>query len=75
MNGAIMGYYGGPRHIATHKLASMNPSAYADWESSDQPPYDAALVFNNGASYPNDKEGPSQRHNTGCNMGRECGLW
>jgi prepilin-type N-terminal cleavage/methylation domain-containing protein/prepilin-type processing-associated H-X9-DG protein len=69
MNGAIMGYYQKPPATPkTHKLGSMNPSAYATWEPSDQPPYEPADVFNDGASYPNDSEGPSQRHNTGCNV-------
>jgi prepilin-type N-terminal cleavage/methylation domain-containing protein/prepilin-type processing-associated H-X9-DG protein len=68
MNGAIMGYYNGPPDVRSHKLSAMNPSAYATWEPSDQPPYDASAVFNDGASYPNDDEGPSQRHNTGCNV-------
>ena len=69
MNGAIMGYYRRPPPTPqTHKLSSMNPSAYATWEPSDQPPYEPAKVFNDGASYPNDDEGPSQRHNTGCNV-------
>ena len=39
MNGAIMGYYRSPQAVKTHKLASMNPSAYATWEPSDNPPY------------------------------------
>jgi prepilin-type N-terminal cleavage/methylation domain-containing protein/prepilin-type processing-associated H-X9-DG protein len=68
MNGAIMGYYKGPPSVKSHKLATMNPSAYVTWEPSDVPPYNAKAVFNDGASYPNDDEGPSQRHNTGCNV-------
>jgi prepilin-type N-terminal cleavage/methylation domain-containing protein/prepilin-type processing-associated H-X9-DG protein len=68
MNGAIMGYYRRPPAERTHKLSSMNPSAYVSWEPSDNPPYNPALVFNDGASYPIDTEGPSQRHNTGCNV-------
>lgn len=68
MNGAIMGYYRDPPVSKTHKLSEMNPSAYTTWEPSDQPPYEAALVFNDGASYPIDEEGPSQRHSNGCNV-------
>ena len=68
MNGATMGYYMGPSSARTHKLSSMNPSAYATWEPSDKPPYDPAKVFNDGASFPNDDEGPSRRHNAGCNV-------
>lgn len=68
MNGAIMGYHWEPTNCATHKLAAMNPAAYADWEPSDQPPYNPAQVFNDGASYPNSAEGPSQRHGSGCNV-------
>lgn len=68
MNGAIMGYYRQPPASKTHKLTAMNPSAYVTWEPSDRPPYDAAQVFNDGASYPIEQEGPSQRHNTGCNV-------
>ncbi len=68
MNGAVMGYYMRPPEARTHKLSHMNPSAYATWEPSDQPPYDPELVFNDGASYPLEEEGPSRRHNTGCNV-------
>lgn len=68
MNGAIMGYYQKPPIAKTHKLSVMNPSAYVTWEPSDQPPYDAALVFNDAASYPIESEGPSQRHDGGCNV-------
>ncbi len=68
MNGATMGYHDRPKFSRTHKLSDMNPSAYAAWEPSDNPPYDAAHVFNDGASYPIDSEGPSQRHGSGCNV-------
>lgn len=68
MNGAIMGYYVHPPGARTHKLTDMNPSAYASWEPSDRPPYDAAHVFNDGASHPSDDEGPSARHGSGCNV-------
>jgi len=68
MNGATMGYYMTPSAPHTHKLSAMNPSAYATWEPSDQPPYDPAQVFNDGASYPIEEEGPSKRHNSGCNV-------
>lgn len=68
MNGAVMGYYMHPSAAKTHKLSAMNPSAYATWEPSDNPPYDPAEVFNDGASYPIDEEGPSKRHGTGCNV-------
>jgi prepilin-type N-terminal cleavage/methylation domain-containing protein len=68
MNGAIMGYYMRPPVSKSHRLSDMNPLAYATWEPSDNPPYDPALVFNDGASYPLDDEGPSQRHTYGCNV-------
>ncbi len=68
MNGAMMGYYIRPQASKTHKLSAMNPSAYVTWEPSDNPPYDPAQVFNDGASFPKEDEGPSQRHNTGCNV-------
>jgi prepilin-type N-terminal cleavage/methylation domain-containing protein/prepilin-type processing-associated H-X9-DG protein len=68
MNGATMGYYMGPTNARTHKLSAMNPSAFATWEPSDKPPYDPAKVFNDGASFPNDDEGPSRRHGNGCNV-------
>ena len=68
MNGAVMGYYMHPSASKTHRLSTMNPSAYATWEPSDQPPYDPAQVFNDGASYPVEEEGPSKRHGTGCNV-------
>ncbi|MGO8926124.1 MAG: type II secretion system protein [Limisphaerales bacterium] len=68
MNGATMGYFINPPVPRTHKLGEMNPVAYATWEPSDHPPYNPALVFNDGASYPLDDEGPSQRHTLGCNV-------
>lgn len=68
MNGGIMGYYIEPPASRTHKLSMINPSAYANWEPSDNPPYDPALVFNDGASMPNSVEGPSRRHASGCNV-------
>jgi prepilin-type N-terminal cleavage/methylation domain-containing protein/prepilin-type processing-associated H-X9-DG protein len=68
MNGAIMGYYLFPPASRTHKLSAMNSSAYVTWEPNDQPPFDAAHVFNDGASYPREDEGPSQRHGSGCNV-------
>jgi prepilin-type N-terminal cleavage/methylation domain-containing protein/prepilin-type processing-associated H-X9-DG protein len=68
MNGCIMGYYIEPPASKTHKLSIMNPSAYMTWEPSDNPPYDPAHVFNDGASFPRTDEGPSQRHGTGCNV-------
>src|SRR5580658_10296525 len=68
MNDCIMGYYLQPPASRTHKLSAMNPSAYANWEPSDNPPYDAAHVFNDGASRPRQDEGPSQRHGSGCNV-------
>jgi prepilin-type N-terminal cleavage/methylation domain-containing protein/prepilin-type processing-associated H-X9-DG protein len=68
MNGGIMGYYRRPSASKTHKLADMKPAAYVTWEPSDNPPYDPAKVFNDGASYPHEDEGPSQRHGSGCNV-------
>jgi prepilin-type N-terminal cleavage/methylation domain-containing protein/prepilin-type processing-associated H-X9-DG protein len=68
MNGATMGYYRRPQASRTHKLATMKPTAYTTWEPSDFPPYDPSLVFNDGASYPLQDEGPSRRHKSGCNV-------
>lgn len=68
MNGGIMGYYRSPPAAKTHKLSVMKPLAYVTWEPSDNPPYDPAEVFNDGASYPIEQEGPSQRHSSGCNV-------
>ncbi len=68
MNGASMGYYREPQFSRTHKLSAMKPAAYMTWEPSDQPPYNASLVFNDGASYPLENEGPSRRHKSGCNV-------
>ena len=69
MNGAIMGYYGSPPlGPKSHKLSSFKPSAYSMWEPDDNPPFDPAIVYNDGASKPNDDEGPSKRHGTGCNV-------
>ncbi len=68
MNGGIMGYHRRPSYARTHRLTDMKPSAYVTWEPSDNPPYDAARVFNDGASYPTFDEGPSRRHTSGCNV-------
>lgn len=68
INGGMMGYYIRPPAPKTHKLADMNPSAFVTWEPSDNPPYDPAHVFNDGASLPRTDEGPSQRHGSGCNV-------
>jgi prepilin-type N-terminal cleavage/methylation domain-containing protein/prepilin-type processing-associated H-X9-DG protein len=68
MNGSIMGYYIQPPAARAHKLAQMNPSACLTWEPTDSPPYDAAHVFNDGASLPRIDEGPSRRHSAGCNI-------
>jgi prepilin-type N-terminal cleavage/methylation domain-containing protein/prepilin-type processing-associated H-X9-DG protein len=68
MNGAVMGYYRRPPAARTHKLSALNPMGFATWEPSDIPPYDPTLVFNDGASYPTEDEGPSKRHATGCNV-------
>ena len=68
MNGAMMGYYRQPPGAKTHRLGEMSPSAYATWEPDDGPPYNPAEVFNDGASYPVESEGPSKRHSTGCNV-------
>lgn len=69
MNGAVMGYrLGKVKTTKTHKLSAMKPTGYLLWEPSDHPPFDPAKVFNDGASYPNDDEGPSDRHGTGCNV-------
>jgi prepilin-type processing-associated H-X9-DG protein len=68
MNGGIMGYHRRPTLSKTHKLADMNPAGYTTWEASDNPPYDPAQVFNDGASFPREDEGPSERHGSGCNV-------
>jgi prepilin-type N-terminal cleavage/methylation domain-containing protein len=68
MNGGVMGYYIRPPASRTHRLSEMNPMAFATWEPSDNPPYIPAWVFNDASSYPNDTEGPSQRHVSGCNV-------
>ncbi|HSU54692.1 MAG TPA: type II secretion system protein [Candidatus Dormibacteraeota bacterium] len=68
MNGATIGFYMQPSVSRTHKLTEIKPVAYATWEPSDQPPYNPTLVFNDAASYPLDEEGPSRRHNSGCNV-------
>ena len=57
-----------PNASKTHKLSEMRPIAYVTWEPSDNPPFDPAQVFNDGASFPIDDEGPSQRHGSGCNV-------
>jgi prepilin-type processing-associated H-X9-DG protein len=68
MNGGVMGYYLKPPAPNTHRFSEMNPSAFLDWEPSDNPPFNPAHVFNDGASLPRNDEGPSQRHGSGCNV-------
>jgi prepilin-type N-terminal cleavage/methylation domain-containing protein len=68
VNGGVMGYYIEPPASRTHKMSEMKPGAYLTWEPSDNPPYDPAHVFNDGASRPRKDEGPSQRHGIGCNV-------
>lgn len=68
MNGGIMAYYRSPPGLKTHKISDMNTAGFATWEPSDDPPYNPSEVFNDGASYPIEKEGPSRRHSTGCNV-------
>jgi prepilin-type N-terminal cleavage/methylation domain-containing protein len=65
MNGAAMGYRPGPPlGQKTHKLQQFKADGYLMWEPDDTNPN----AYNDGASNPNDVEGPSKRHLPGCNV-------
>jgi hypothetical protein len=67
MNGAVMGYRPTPPlGQGTHKLSQFQPTAYALWEPSDEPPNNPQNVYNDGANTPTQSDGPSKRHGTGC---------
>jgi hypothetical protein len=62
MNGAALGYRGGPPlGQPTHRLGMFKPDAYLMWEPSDSP-----SSYNDAASNPDPNEGPSTRHQIGC---------
>ena len=52
----------------THKLTEMIPSSYMLWEPDAKCPTSAAAgtSYNDGASQPDQADGPSCRHQTGC---------
>lgn len=67
MNGAVLAYHGTPVvGYPTHKISSMNPSAFMIWEPDASTPSAAATSYNDGASQPDQADGPSRRHQTGC---------
>ena len=67
MNGAVMAYHGTPVFgYPTHKLTDMSPSALMLWEPNADTPADAQTSYNDGSSQPDQSNGPSTRHQTGC---------
>jgi prepilin-type N-terminal cleavage/methylation domain-containing protein len=68
MNGASMAYHGTPAFGDTpsHKIGDMNPSAYMLWEPEADTPASAKTSYNDGASQPDQADGPSTRHGVGC---------
>ena len=67
MNGAVLGYHGTPRPgFPTHKIHEMNPEAFMIWEPNASTPAAAAAAYNDGANQPDQTDGPSTRHETGC---------
>jgi prepilin-type N-terminal cleavage/methylation domain-containing protein len=67
MNGAVLGYHGTPRvGFPTHRISEMNPEAYMIWEPNASTPSAATTAYNDGANQPDQADGPSTRHLTGC---------
>ncbi len=67
MNGAPMAYHSKPvAGYPTHKLIVMSPSAYMMWEPDASTPSAAATAYNDASSQPDQSDGPSTRHQTGC---------
>jgi prepilin-type N-terminal cleavage/methylation domain-containing protein len=63
MNGAVLGYQGTPRlGFPTHKVGEMNPEAFMIWEPNPT----LAAAYNDGANQPDQTDGPSTRHESGC---------
>lgn len=66
-NGAVLAYHGTPvLGYPTHKIMDMNPSAYMIWEPDASTAAAAKTSYNDGASQPDQADGPSTRHSTGC---------
>ncbi|MDB6020641.1 MAG: hypothetical protein JWQ04_498 [Pedosphaera sp.] len=67
MNGAVLAYHGTPLvGYPTHKITDMNPSAFMLWEPDASTPAAAQISYNDGASQPDQADGPSTRHQSGC---------
>ncbi|HWF19446.1 MAG TPA: prepilin-type N-terminal cleavage/methylation domain-containing protein [Verrucomicrobiae bacterium] len=67
MNGAVLAYHGKPvLGYPTHKIVDMNPAAYMIWEPNSDNPTAAQIAYNDGANQPDQSDGPSDRHVTGC---------
>ncbi len=67
MNGAIMAYKPQPPDPRVHKITQFRADAYLLWEPNDQPPdNDPAGVYNDGSNQPDQSNGPSRRHRSGC---------
>ncbi len=62
-NGAVMGYHGTPTNgFPVHKILSINPMAYMIWEPNET----NSGAYNDGSNQPDQTDGPSRRHVTGC---------
>jgi prepilin-type N-terminal cleavage/methylation domain-containing protein len=67
MNGCVMSYHKTPvLGYPTHKIIDMNPEAYMMWEPNADNPTAAGLAYNDGSNQPDQTDGPSDRHITGC---------
>jgi len=63
MNGAVSCF----QAAARNKVTQFRPTAYIYWEPDDT--QDPAGAYNDAADQPDTKEGPSNRHATGCVLG------
>ncbi len=67
MNGSVLAYHSKPVvGYPTHKIFEMNPEAYMLWEPDASTPSAASTSYNDGSSQPDQADGPSTRHITGC---------
>jgi prepilin-type N-terminal cleavage/methylation domain-containing protein len=63
MNGAVTGAGG----VSQYKVTAFKQSSYIFWEPDDS--QNVSGAYNDGSNRPNDTEGPSHRHGTGCVLG------
>ena len=52
--------------LGPHKIGEINPEAYLVWEPNASTPSAAATAYNDGSNQPDQADGPSTRHDTGC---------